>query len=112
MTSIQIAFAVASGVTVSGLLGSAMELAIGKPVSFGQQTRSRVQFLAFMLATIVAGPMMLANDALRARRDGRISPLYLGFCGLSALVWCGALGIVVVQFIVQVIALGFPSCWC
>jgi hypothetical protein len=112
MTSAELAFAVMSGITVSGLLGSVMEVAIGKPVSFGDRIGSRTQFLTFALSMVVAGPMMLANDAIRARREGRISQLYLGFCGLTALVWAGALGIVAVGLIVRILATGFQGCWC
>ncbi len=112
MTSAELAFAVMSGITVSGLLGSVMELAIGKPLSFGEQIGSRTRFLTFALSMVVAGPMMLTNDAMQARRDGKISQLYLGFCGLTALVWAGALGIIAVGLIVRVLAIGFQGCWC
>ena len=39
---------------------------------------------------------MLANDALDARREGRISTLMLMSCGCTVMAWALALGIVLI----------------
>jgi len=50
--------------------------------------------LRSLAATACAGPFMLANDALDARRQGRITTLALISCGCTAIGWALALGIV------------------
>jgi hypothetical protein len=96
MSPAEFAFAIMCGVTVSGLLGSAVEIALGRPVSFAEPIGSPLHFLGFALSTVFVGPMMLTNDAIRARREGAISTTYLGFCAFTALVWASALGIAAV----------------
>jgi len=62
-------FAFLVGLTTCGLAGSAMELVWGRKIAFAEP-----------------------NDALDARREGRISTLALLSCGCTALVWLLALG--------------------
>jgi hypothetical protein len=92
-------FAILCGVTVSGLLGSFVEFALGRPVSFAEPVGSPMRLLGFALSTVFVGPMMLTNDAIRARREGAISTMYLGFCAITALVWAGALGVAAVGLV-------------
>lgn len=40
-----------------------------------------------MAVLLLAGPFMLGNDALNARREGLISGLELGLCGMGAALW-------------------------
>ena len=92
----EIAFALMAGVTVSGILGSLMELTTGWMLSFSEPYFSSRRILRSIVSAACAGPMMLANDAIVARRQGAISVLYLGFCVCTALVWATALGIVAI----------------
>ena len=92
----EIAFALMAGITVSGIFGSLMELATGRTLSFSEPYVSSRRILRSIAAAACAGPMMLANDAIFARRQGAISALYLGFCVCTALVWATALGIVAI----------------
>jgi hypothetical protein len=89
-----IAFAFLVGLTVCGLAGSAMELACGRRLAFVEPYVSPAHVLRSLAATALAGPFMLFNDALAARRAGRISWPALASCGCTALMWTLALGIV------------------
>ncbi|MFI0849404.1 DUF6949 family protein [Mesorhizobium sp. IMUNJ 23232] len=92
----EMAFALMAGITVSGIVGSLMELATGRALSFSEPYFSSRRILRSIASAACAGPMMLANDAIFARRQGAISTLYLGFCVGTALVWATALGIVAI----------------
>ena len=88
-------FAFAVGLTACGLAGSAMELASGRKVAFTEPYVSPSHVLRSLLATACAGPFMLVNDAIDARRQRRISTLALMSCGCTAIAWTLALGVVV-----------------
>lgn len=88
-------FAFAVGLTACGLAGSAMELASGRKVAFAEPYVSPSHVLRSLLATACAGPFMLVNDAIDARRQRRISTLALMSCGCTAIAWTLALGVVV-----------------
>lgn len=105
MSVSDLAFALMSGLTVSGMAGSLMELVAGRPISFSEPYFSSRRVVRSFVSAALAGPMMLANDAIFARREGAISRSYLGFCALTALVWAGALGIVVVSLATRLPAL-------
>ncbi|QKC71847.1 hypothetical protein EB815_23875 [Mesorhizobium loti] len=87
-------FAFLVGLTVCGLTGSAMELISGRKVAFTEPYVSPSHVLRSLAATAGAGPFMLVNDALDARREGRISTVALLSCGCTAIAWSLALGIV------------------
>lgn len=88
-------FAFLVGLTVCGLAGSMMELVLGRKVAFAEPYVSTSHVLRSLLATACAGPFMLVNDALDARRERRISTLALMSCGCTAVAWALALGVVV-----------------
>jgi uncharacterized protein DUF6949 len=88
-------FAFVVGLTACGLAGSTMELVSGRKVAFSEPYVSPSHLLRSLLATACAGPFMLVNDALDARRERRISTLALMSCGCTAIAWSLALGIVV-----------------
>ncbi|MBZ9852165.1 hypothetical protein LB566_00010 [Mesorhizobium sp. CA13] len=90
------AFAFLVGLTACGLVGSAMELVAGRKVAFTEPYVSSAHVLRSLAATACAGPFMLLNDALDARREGRISSVALVSCGCTAVAWMLALGIVLV----------------
>lgn len=89
-------FAFPVGLTVCGLAGSAMELAAGRRLAFVEPYVSPRHVVRSLAATAFAGPFMLANDALEARRERRISALALASCAFTAVLWTQALGIVTV----------------
>ncbi|UVK45105.1 hypothetical protein BPNPMPFG_000603 [Mesorhizobium sp. AR07] len=88
-------FAFVVGLTACGLAGSTMELVSGRKVAFAEPYVSPSHVLRSLLATACAGPFMLVNDALDARRARRISTVALMSCGCTAIAWVLALGIVV-----------------
>jgi uncharacterized protein DUF6949 len=88
-------FAFAVGLTACGLAGSTMELASGRKVAFAEPYVSPSHVLRSLLATACAGPFMLVNDALDARRERRISIMALMSCCCTAIAWSLALGVVV-----------------
>lgn len=88
-------FAFVVGLTVCGVTGSTMELVSGRKVAFAEPYVSPSHVLRSLAATACAGPFMLVNDALDARRERRISTLALLSCGCTATAWSLALGIVV-----------------
>ena len=59
--------------------------------------RTATSVLRSLAATAGAGPFMLVNDALDARREKRISTMALLSCGCTAIAWSLALGIVVLD---------------
>jgi hypothetical protein len=88
-------FAFLVGLTACGLAGSAMELVSGRKVAFAEPYVSPSHVLRSLLATACAGPFMLVNDAIDARRERRISKIALMSCGCTAIAWVLALGVVV-----------------
>ncbi|RWA76703.1 MAG: hypothetical protein E5X49_11485 [Mesorhizobium sp.] len=89
-------YAFAVGLTACGLAGSAMELFSGRRLAFAEPYVSPAHIVRSLAATACAGPFMLANEALAARREGRISMLALLSCGCTAVAWALALGIVLI----------------
>lgn len=73
-----------------------MELISGRRLAFAEPYVSSTRILRSLAATACAGPFMLANEALDARREGRISMLALLSCGCTVIAWALALGIVLV----------------
>lgn len=92
-----LAFAFSVGLTAGGLAGSAMETAAGRPLAFAEPYVSARHLLRSLAAVAVAGPFMLVNDALAARRSRRISSGALAGCGATALVWALALGLAILS---------------
>ena len=91
-----VVFAFAVGLTACGLAGSAMELISGRRLAFVEPFVSPAHILRSLAATACGGPFMLANDALDARREGRISILMLMSCGCTVIAWALALGVVLI----------------
>lgn len=92
-----LAFAFSVGLTAGGLAGTAMEAATGRPLAFAEPYVSARHLVRSLAAVAVAGPFMLANDALAARRGRRISLAALAGCGATALAWALALGLVILS---------------
>ncbi|PAQ10660.1 DUF6949 family protein [Mesorhizobium temperatum] len=90
-------FAFMVGLTSCGLAGSAMELISGQRLAFAEPYVSPAHLLRSLFATACAGPLMFANEALDAWRQGRISAPALISCGCTATVWALALGVVLID---------------
>ncbi|MBL8583270.1 MAG: hypothetical protein JNL61_13735 [Rhizobiaceae bacterium] len=89
------AFALMVGITVAGLAGTILELAARRPVSFAEPFLSRARPLRSLFAAMLAGPLMLGNDALDAWRRSRISAWQLASSATVAFAWALATGIAV-----------------
>jgi hypothetical protein len=92
-----LAFAFLVGVTVCGLSGTLLELLASRPLRFGEPFLSRQKPLRSLAATALAGPLMLANDALFAFRASRISIAGLASSAVIAAAWALATGVVVLD---------------
>lgn len=92
-----IAFAFPVGLTLCGLAGAVMELLGGRRLAFAEPFVSPGHLLRSLAAAALAGPAMLVNDALAARRARRISLLLLVSCMATAVLWTFALGTVAMK---------------
>ena len=90
-------FAFVTGVTVAGLSASLMQIVTGRTVGFIEPFVSNRMIARSLLAALAAGPMMLGNDALNARREGRAGWLVLSVVCALAMLWASATGIVVLE---------------
>ena len=91
-----VAFEHAVGLTVFGLAGSLVEIACGQRLTLNEPLVSRTRPLRSLGLTSLAGPFMLANDAVEARRQGRIGRPVLFACLAIAASWSFAAGVLVV----------------
>lgn len=101
---VEVTFAFLVGLTISGMTASSMELSSGSPVSFKGPYISIRRPVQSFLASAAAGPLMLANDALDARRSGRISTIRLALCTVAALAWATVLGTAAVGLAARALA--------
>jgi hypothetical protein len=87
------AFVFLAGLTASGLAGTTIEMIAGVRLSLGEPFVSEDNVSRSLV--LVAGPYMVANDAMRANREKRIGAVGLGgifaFCG----VWLFATGVLI-----------------
>lgn len=90
-------FAFVTGVTLAGLSASLMQIATGRAVGFIEPFVSSRMIARSLLAALAAGPMMLGNDALNARREGRVGLGALSVACAVAVLWASATGIVVLE---------------
>ena len=106
MASLQlVAFAFLAGLTLCGVLGSLMELATGRRLSFTDPFVSPRYVLRSLACTMAAGPLMLVNDALDAWRSDGVSTAMLVSCAVSSAAWLLATGIVALDLASRTAAL-------
>lgn len=106
MVSLQlVAFAFLTGLTLSGVLGSLMELAGARRLSFTAPFVSPRHVLRSLACTMAAGPFMLFNDALDAWHSEAVSTAMLVSCAASAGAWLFATGIVALDLASRTAAL-------
>jgi hypothetical protein len=90
-------FAFLAGLTFAGLAGSAMELMFRQPISLGMPFISQDRILRSLGLTLLAGPLMLANELLAAWRIGKIGLPMLVFCTGAACLRASAAGILILE---------------
>lgn len=97
----QMVFAFIAGLVVAGIAASILELIADKRLSFAAPFFSTDHIPRFAVAVLVAGPFMLVNDALTARRRGEMA--IGGLTGVmgTASIWLWAIGTVAVSAIVR-----------
>ncbi len=91
------AFAFLAGVTVYGVFGSLLEIVSGERLSFAPPFSSSNHPWRLALSPLVAGPLMLLNDALESYRNREISILTLAGCAATSLVWTSAMGVAMIE---------------
>lgn len=92
-----LAYALAAGLTLGGLVATAAEIVTGRRLGFSPPFVMRSRLGRSLVLTFAVGPFMLANDALAACREGLISGWALALCTLACFAWAGMAGIVVVE---------------
>lgn len=95
-------YAFLTGLTVTGLAASAIEFATSRAVSFREPFVTPRRILRSVAATVAAGPYMLLNDAMSARRHGRVSLLAVVSCALTSALWVLAAGVAVVTLACEI----------
>ena len=100
-----VTFAFLTGLTLSGLSGSLMELATGRRLSFTGPFVSPRHVLRSLACTMAAGPLMLVNDALDAWHSDGVSTAMLVSCAASSAAWLLATGIVALDLASRTAAL-------
>ena len=100
-----VAFAFLTGLTLCGVLGSLMELATGRRLSFTAPFVSPRHVLRSLACTMAAGPFMLVNDALDAWHSDGVSTAMLISCAVSSGAWLLATGIVALDLASRTAAL-------
>lgn len=91
------AYAFAVGLTLCGLAGATFELAAGRRLGFHPPFVRRERFAVSLALMVAAGPFMLTNEAIAARRAGAIDWTAAVLCGLGAGIWAMALGVLTVE---------------
>ncbi len=91
------AYAFAVGMTLCGLVGTTFELVAGCRLGFHPPFVRRERFAVSLALTAAAGPFMLANEAIAARRAGAIDGPATALCAVAAGIWAMALGILTVE---------------
>ena len=92
-----LAFCFLTGITVYGLLGSFLELIARERLSFAPPFSGSRHVARTLISPVLAGPMMLANDAMKARAERRITPAEFGGCLTVSLVWTCAMGVAILE---------------
>jgi hypothetical protein len=100
---LSVVFAFLTGLTACGLVGTVLELACGRRLAFVEPYVATDHVIRSLAAAAFAGPFMLLNDAMAARRAGRISLLGLLSCLCTAMLWALALGVVLLALVFAIV---------
>lgn len=91
------AYAFAVGLTLCGLAGAIFELAAGRRLGFHPPFVRRERFGFSLALMVAAGPFMLTNEVIAARRAGAIDWTAAALCAVGAGIWAMALGVLAVE---------------
>jgi hypothetical protein len=89
------AFVFLTGLTASGLAGTAIELIAGARLSLGEPFVSEKSISRSLVLVLLAGPYMVINDAILAVRQKRIGAAGLAGIVLVCGVWVCAAGVLI-----------------
>jgi hypothetical protein len=98
-------FAFLAGLTASGLAGTAIELIAGKRLCLGEPFVSEDNVSRSMVLVLLAGPYMVANDAIRASRENRIGAASLAWIFALCAIWLFATGVLILGAVSEFSAL-------
>lgn len=90
-------FAFAIGLAVSGVTASALSAFMNARAGFHPPFVRRDNLALSLLVTAIAGPIMLFNDALKARVVGGLGLFALAACLSVTCIWTLSLGILVTE---------------
>lgn len=96
-TLLLLTYALAAGLTLSGIAASMLELATGRRAGFRPPFIERGRILSSVASAAAAGPYMLGNEALAAWREGIIGRRALAFWTGIAAAWALASGVILVE---------------
>ena len=95
-----IAFGTAVGFAVAGLLASGYAILSGRPLVFAfEEGKSTPELLMGMLARAVAGPYLLARNAIADVREGLPNPLLVAASIAVACMWGCLSGIIIIDLL-------------
>ena len=89
--AVELLFAVAGGLTLSGIAANFYRILARKPIS-------RAETMVYFAAMTVAGPSVLFNNATRSFRGNACSTAAYVFAITIAGYWSFALGLVILSF--------------
>ena len=92
-----VAYALAAGLTLCGLVGTLAEISSGRRLGFRPPFVVKEHFARSLALTVGAGPFMLVNEALAARRAGLINASVLTMWSALSVVWAMAAGVLIVE---------------
>ena len=98
-----------AGLTTSGLAGTAIEMIAGKRLSLGKPFVSEDNVSRSLVLVLLAGPYMVANDAIRANQERRIG--IAGLAGIFAFccAWLFSTGVLILGVVSEFSALSQAS---
>lgn len=94
-TLVLCAFVFLTGLTASGLAGTAIELIAGARLSLGEPFVSERNISRSLVLVLLAGPYMVINDAMLAVREKRIGAVGLAGVVMICGVWLCAAGVLI-----------------
>lgn len=95
--------AFANGLSVTAASGYFMQWWCGGEAGFRPPFVTHHHMLRSLAVTAVAGPFLLASEALVAHREGRLPSPALGACFVVVPLWMTAIGIVVLSLSEQIL---------
>jgi len=94
-TLVLCAFVFLTGLTASGLAGTAIELIAGTRLSLGEPFVSERNISRSLVLVLLAGPYMVINETILAARERRIGAVGLAGVAMICGVWVCAAGVLI-----------------